>query len=362
MRFKPAARRRAERKQSPAFAVALDGRQLGHIHALDGGRRRAALEYAVVEPNLARLVHYMHARRIDAQVQLAAAVHDFQPHGRLRRIAVISYIDGVAVKLALIQLAQIHRVFVARRIPARRLVVAHRQHLSVTQLDNLVAVVIDEVRLVRNQHDQMLLRNRAQYFHYHERVRLVEVARRLVGEDYARVFDDCARNSYALLLPARKRVGQALGELFHAHVGERGGDASVYLVGVGHAAKPQRVFHVLVTGLFAVEVVVLENIPDIAVAQVVRADANIRAVDFHRTACEPVQPAEHVQQRGLAAPALTEQRHHAVVGQLQRHVVDYVYLVALALIEILIKLGNLNHFASPFKDFLTLALNSLRIW
>ena len=106
----------------------------------------------------------------------------------------------------------------------------------------------------------------------------------------------------------------------------------------------------------------MENIPDIAVAQVVRADANIRAVDFHRTACEPVQPAEHVQQRGLAAPALTEQRHHAVVGQLQRHVVDYVYLVALALIEILIKLGNLNHFASPFKDFLTLALNSLRIW
>jgi hypothetical protein len=87
------------------------------------------------------------------------------------------------------------------------------------------------------------------------------------------------------------------------------------------AVHPGRQQHVLLAGELGHEVEELEDEADRAGAQrrqraVVRP-VDPRAVDLDRAAVEPVQPGEHVEQRGLAAARAADHRDQLPTGDVE---------------------------------------------
>ena len=262
----------------------------------------------------------------------------------------------------LLQLAQKDIVLVLRAQPSGSFVAPDIHNAPVRQLNHRVAVVVHQIRFVRHQQHQVVPRNLLQQVHHQQRVRLVQVAGRLVGKDDARILDNGARNRNALLLTARQRIRRTGGEILHADVRQRRRDPLAHLPALLHAAQAQRVRNVVKAGFALVEVVILEDIPHLAVAQRIGIRADVLPVNRQAAARKAVQTADDVEQRGLAAAAAPENGNHAALGQLQTDIVDHVDFVLLALVKKLVQMLNPNHSASPpFKAFLTLCRNSRRI-
>jgi hypothetical protein len=153
----------------------------------------------------------------------------------------------------------------------------------------------------------------------------VQVARRLVGQHQGRVGHQGAGHGHALLLAAGELVGPVVGAPFQADLVQpfgrpRFGRGRPHAVeGDGQGGVLQRVEH-------RDEVEELEDEADAAAADFgqlgVRQVAQVVAVNQHRAAGGPVQPAQQVEQRGLAATARPHDGHELARLDLQRDAIE----------------------------------------
>ncbi len=139
----------------------------------------------------------------------------------------------------------------------------------------------------------------------------VEVGQRLIEQQQARLVDQRAGNRYALLLTTRELIGIAVGQLAEfepiKHVA-----GALLALGRGNAADAQRIGDVLLHRHMRPQRIGLEHIADIALLGGHvdgfrgRIDDVVTEADF--AAGWLVQPADEVEQRGLAATARSQQR------------------------------------------------------
>src|SRR4051794_24646977 len=151
---------------------------------------------------------------------------------------------------------------------------------------------------------------------------VVEVGGRLVGEGQPRVADERTRDRGPLLLAAghlRRHVVDAVAEADQLQQLDRPPAQRRPVVGLEH----QRQLDVLDRGQERDEVVALEDVADRVVAQggelALGERRGVLAVDGDRALGRPVEPADHVEQRRLAAARRAHQadelaRQHGEVG------------------------------------------------
>ena len=332
--------------EQTAAGPRLDRRQRGHVDAAPFGFRTRLVD-AFLQLHFAAFVQDLHARALHLQVSPAVLVDNDEVHRILRRLAEI--FDGGVPPDGL----------GTRQFPEPDLgapcgigaehifVVVDRLDPAVGELDHAVAVQVHEVRFMRHQHDQMLLRDASQHVHDLEGIGLVKVAGRLIREDDRRVFHDRAGDGHALLLAAGKGIRPPQAELAHAHGRKRRCDPLTDRFFVFHPDKAQGVGNVLLHAFLRVQVVILENIADLAVSEGIGITPDILPVHRQAPAGKAVQPADDVQQRGLAAAAAAEDGNHAPVGQFQRDLIQDVNGIGLSLVVIFVNFFEADHTSSP---------------
>ena len=185
--------------------------------------------------------------------------------------------------------------------------VAH--HFAVHQLDDAGGVALRELRIVRDHDDQPVIRDLLQKVHDLLRGLGVQRARGFVGEDDLRIVDDGARDGDALHLSARHLVGLLFELSAQPHALERS-DSHLPLLLAGDAGDGERKLNVLQDVEVRDEVVALENETDGTVAVCVPV-AGLEflgglVVDDEVAVGVLIQPADDVEQGGLAAARRTE--------------------------------------------------------
>jgi hypothetical protein len=133
---------------------------------------------------------------------------------------------------------------------------------------------------------------------------------------------DGATQRHALALAARELARLALQEVADAEDVGRLVDALLDL-GPREFAHLEAERHVVVHAHVRVERVVLEHHRDVAVhgCQVVHH----RAVDGDVAGADRLEPGNHPQRRGLAAPRRADEHHELLVADLQVHIYDGVH-------------------------------------
>ena len=165
----------------------------------------------------------------------------------------------------------------------------------VRHLEGLLLVVGDE-----DEGDADLLLQRGQLGSQRVPQLRVERAQRLVQQQHRRLEDQRPRQGDALLLPAGHLVGAAAGVLGEPHQLERLGHARVAGLPVEVLAPPQAVRDVLLHVEVREERIALEDGVDRAL--VGRALRHVDAVEEDPAIRGLLEPAEHAQRGGLAAP------------------------------------------------------------
>ena len=139
----------------------------------------------------------------------------------------------------------------------------------------------------------------------------VEVPRRLVGEDDARLLDERPGDRDALLLAAgemRRQVGRAIGEADLLEQGERAGTRLV----VRDAGRSDRRLHVVDCGERRDQVELLEHEPERPQPEIgeggVAERAEVLAFEAHGPLARAVERAEQLEQRRLARAARADER------------------------------------------------------
>ena len=191
-------------------------------------------------------------------------------HRCLRRITEIRDLRIAVLLNMFVKLTEENVVFISRNISVRIIVFADIHHTAVLQLNHGITVEINKIGLVSYKYDQSFLGHCLQDVHDKDRVRLIEVAGWLVGQDDLRVLDDRPRDGNALLLSAGKGIRKSSRELLHSDVGK----CSVHTLGdhilVRKTAQPKGISDIVEDRLPAVEVIVLENDTDVAVPESIK--------------------------------------------------------------------------------------------
>ena len=261
-------------------------------------------------------------------------------------------------ELVALHIAKIDLVCLLANIALCYAVLSLLKYLSVRETDHLVAIAVNEMRLVSNEKHEPVARERLEKIHNHDRVLLVEVARRLVGKDERGVLYYRSCNSNSLLLTARESRRQTLAVFLHINASERRKNSRLYLSLVSHTAKSERDCNVIVNAHSLGEVVILEYISDLEVSRAVGVGGDTLTVYQHLTRACLVKTADHIEKRSLSAPRFTEDSDHTAIGESNRNVVYGVHLICASVAVIFIQLIYLDHsLAPPFRVLRTLSLN-----
>ena len=159
----------------------------------------------------------------------------------------------------------------------------------------------------------------------------VEVGKRLVKEQDARLHDQSARQRDTLLLTARKLVGHAV---FHAGQLDEIEDREDLLADLllAEASELQAVRDVVVHVHVRKQRVVLEHHRGIALVRRLLVDLLVAEIDLADV--RALKARDHTQGRGLAASGRSEQRHEFAGLDVQRHVVDRVEFLLRFMIKV----------------------------
>jgi len=147
----------------------------------------------------------------------------------------------------------------------------------------------------------------------------VERAEGLVEQQHARLDGERPGQRHALALATRELRGVAMGEAVEVDEPEQLVDAGLDLL-LGPLADRQPEGHVLGHRHVLEGGVVLEHEPHVAALR--RRAGGVLAANPHGAGVRLLEPGDHPQQRGLAAPARAEQRGERPVADLERHLVQ----------------------------------------
>ena len=206
--------------------------------------------------------------------------------------------------------------------------------LPVFEFDDAVCIRLGEFPVVRDDDDELFFGKLFERIkHLRARCR-VKRARRLIRHDDLGLLDERPRDGDALLLPARERVGLAVGIPLHVDHGQQLVDARLV---AGFSLQFERKGDVLPHRQFVEDVVLLEDEADVGIAVGIevapRKVLGRLAFDDDLALVGRVQPARHVEEGALPAPRSPEQKHHARFGEIERHMIERVDFLPLGRIR-----------------------------
>ena len=195
-------------------------------------------------------------------------------------------------------------------------------HFAVKQADDAGAVLLGKVGVVRDHDDEFVLRDLFEDLHDLHAGHGVKRARRFVGKQDIGIVDQRPRDGHALHLPARHLVGLFADLIAQPHL-LQGGDGAGAALLAGNARKRQRQFDVGEHRLVRDEVVTLKHETHRMVAVGVPVGVFVffgrAAVDHKVAAVVAVKPADHVEERGLAAAGGAEHGHELALAEIDAH-------------------------------------------
>ena len=190
--------------------------------------------------------------------------------------------------------------------------------LAVEQAHGARGIFRRQLRVVRDHDDELILCDLLQQIHdLHARL-TVERAGRLVGEQDVGIVDDGARDGHALHLTAGHLVRRFVQLVAQADLFQRLDGACAPLL-TRDAGERERELDVCQHALVRDEVVALKDKADgvVAVGVPVAVVVFLRgaAIDDEVAGGVAVESADDVQQRGLAAAGLSEDRHELILAE-----------------------------------------------
>ena len=215
----------------------------------------------------------------------------------------------------------------------------------------MVGIELGYVALVGYENDQPLLRDRLDDVHDLKGIGAVEVACRLICDDYARVLYDSPCDRDSLPLTSGQRAGQLVPVLVDADLLKAVSYAGCDSCLIPNAYHAKSNGNVLKDRPVIQQVEVLENVTDARITDAVdlarTEPRDALAVYGYGTVIDFVESAYGVQQGRLTAAGRSQQTHYALVRQCHRGVVDDVDLIGLSLVVVLVDLFDLYHAATP---------------
>ena len=156
----------------------------------------------------------------------------------------------------------------------------------------------------------------------------IQIARRLIREQYRRPVDQRARNGHPLLLPARKLRGLMIHPVAQSHQLQH---RLAAFLGLAFRQMFRRVIerhqHILERRGPRQQIEILKDEADLGIphhrAILRRQLGNILPIQPVFATRGPVQTAQDVHERALARPAGTHQRDHFAALHLQRNVLEH---------------------------------------
>ena len=100
----------------------------------------------------------MHAGRFHLHVEHAVPVDHAHPDGILGKLAVIRHMHRSVIEILPLIFAEINRILVFRNVAVAFLVVPESDNASVGKLNHGIAVIVDEVFLMRDKEHETRLR------------------------------------------------------------------------------------------------------------------------------------------------------------------------------------------------------------
>ena len=186
-------------------------------------------------------------------------------------------------------------------------------------------VLLDLVVVMRDDYDQVILRQPGQQSENAFRRLDVEVAGRFVGHDYRGVLRKGPCYGNALLLAAREFAGLSAPVLLEAYLFYDVVHAGLYLT-AAVSGQEERQFHVLVYGVVIDEVERLEDVSDVAFAVlfhlVAAESARGLAHHVHLAFLEGIEAGDDVQQSRFTAAALAGDGHELAYVEVQAHLAE----------------------------------------
>ncbi len=165
----------------------------------------------------------------------------------------------------------------------------------------------------------------------------IEIARRLVAKQQRRIGDDRAGDADALLLAARELPRIVVGPLAEPDDRQRGLHALPAVCG-SQLRQQQRELDVARRRQHRQQVVHLEDEPDVprAPGRELAARERVDAIagNLDRSLRRRVQPADQVEQRRLARARRPHQREKIARGDVDRHALEHVDLLAPAVVHL----------------------------
>ena len=179
----------------------------------------------------------------------------------------------------------------------------------------------------------------------------IQISRRLVCQNDARIFDDGTRDRNPLPLTAAQFARVAVTVAGKIHLLQRRADA----VPVLHAAKIQREQNVLKDRQLINQVIVLKDKADVRVAviaEILLAEGGqIVAVHKDPALGNAVKTADEVEERGFSATAFAKDKHQPRIGQSQVHLVQRAANAPVPRAIDLRQIGNVDHDRPPNPFF-----------
>ena len=198
---------------------------------------------------------------------------------------------------------------------------------AVLDAHDAVGVALGQLGVVRDHDHQAVARELLQDLHDLHGGIGVERAGGFVGEDDLGVVDDGTGDGDALHLSARELVGFLFEVVAQAHAAQRLLRTAVALGG-GRAREHERHLHVGDHRLVRDEVVALKDEAHAVVAVGVPVAVEVAfgraAVDDEIALGVLVEPADDVEERGLAAAGLTEDAHELAAAEGDRDALERV--------------------------------------
>ena len=173
---------------------------------------------------------------------------------------------------------------------------------------------------MRHHDDKPVFRNLLQQFHNLHRGLGVQSARRLIRQENIRVVHQGAGNGNTLHLAAGHLIRFLLELIPEADPAQRLlGAAATF--GVCHSRNRQRQLHICQYRLVRDQVIGLEDktngMVSVGVPVCIRELFGGASVDDQVSGAEAVQPADDVQQRGLAAAGMTQDRNKLALAEFE---------------------------------------------
>ena len=309
----------------------------------------AALKYALIDGGI-MIVDQFHIAGLIDDTELTSGVNEqiSAPHrqfdGRPHRPVRI-HIHGNPLRIHMIlhrHVLQINAVFqliIKRGVPFILLIA---DHPSVSDADDAVGIEFRDILFVSDQQHQTISGQFLDQIHDFKRIAAVQISGGLVGDNNLRILDDGPGDGYSLALSA----GQRARIFVSLRIDPYGFQAVMHPfpddLSVPDPHHPQSHGDVVENCLVIHQIEILEDISDVRIADCVdpagTAAGNPLSVNKDAPAVYPVQPADGVEQRGLAAARSAQKGDDAALRQFQTGVVDHMDLIRLMAVEIFVYL------------------------